>query len=163
MSFQVVNTQLPSYDDAVITIKPDDVGFNVDESPAYVEWMFAYDGPCVGSINLDGAEVDSQIYGASGVDQIFTYIIDTSIAGVYTVVFVVTPDDISNPAVSDIVMVTIAGSTTTTTTTDTTTPTTRPPPLPPVGYDPFYILIGGVIVVVVLGLVMLKRRRELYG
>lgn len=124
-AFQITNTEAPVYNDAEITVRPVDVGFDTDESPAYVQWTFSYEGPCTASVTLDGTEVDSQTYAASGVDQIFGYFMDTSVAGTFEVVFTVTPDDGSSPAVSDTVSVTVAESTTTpTTTTDTETTTT---------------------------------------
>ena len=109
--FQVVNTQLPTYDDADITIKPDDVTFGLGQSPAYVEWRFSYDGPCVVDVTLNGVEVDSQAYEASGSDQIFMYIVDTGVAGTYTIIFTVTPDNPNNPSVSDTVRVIIETAT----------------------------------------------------
>jgi len=123
-TFQITNAAAPVYDDAEFTEAPDDVGFGVDESPAYVSWKFDYDGPCVVDVTLDGTEVDSQTYEASSVDQIYTHLVDTSVAGTFVVEFTVTPDDYTNPVISDSVTVTIAGDTDTTTTDTTTTDTT---------------------------------------
>jgi hypothetical protein len=155
-SFEITNSEAPVYDDAEITVRPDDVGFGHDESGTYVQWGFSYDGPCTAYVALDGAEVDSQTYEASGADQTFTYLIDTSVAGTFEVVFTVVPDDGGSPSIADTVMVTIAEptvptdtTTTDTTATDTGTTTTEPQP------DEWeYLWVWVVIAVVAIALIL---------
>jgi hypothetical protein len=144
-------TSSETYSNAEIVDIPVDVSFNVSESPAYLIWTFSYDGPCIVDIALDGVWDDGQSYGASVADKMFTYVVDTSVAGTYELVFTVDPDGTDNPTVSDTVMVTIVEVTT------TTGSTTAPEPEP----DDFnYVLIGGVAAVVIVGFVILKRRNE---
>ena len=140
------------YDDVEIVDIPADVSFNVSESPAYIVWTFSYDGPCIVDVTLDGVWDDGRSYGASGANQTFTYVVDTSVVGTYELIFMVDPDGTDNPIVSDTVMVTIIDSIETTTTT-----TEEPLPEP----EPDYMLLAiGVAAVVIVGFVMLKKRGE---
>jgi hypothetical protein len=143
------------YDDVVIVNTPVDVSFNVDESPASVTWTFSYDGPCSADVTLNGTWDEGETYSASTDDQIVIYTVDTSVAGIYEIVFTVTPDTAGNPVVSDTVMVTVVELTDTT----TTTTTGEPPPPPPEEPDYMFLAIG-VAAVIIVGFVMLKRRSE---
>jgi hypothetical protein len=163
-TFQITNDEPPDYDDVEIINSPgDNVSFVIGESPAYVEWTFMYSGLCTGSLTLDGEEVDSQDYEISSVQRVFTYIIDTSIAVDYELIFTVTPDA-GNPSVSDTVIVNVgetSTTTTTTTTTDTdTTTTTGVPPPPPPEEEMDYMLIGVIIAAVVIGFALFSGKKK---
>jgi len=141
------------FDDAEFVDIPVNVSFNVGESPAYLIWTFSYDGPCVVDIVLDGTWDDGKSYDASVADKIFTYIVDTSVAGTYELVFTIDPDGTANPTVSDTAMVTIVGLPDTTTTTTSETPPVEPE------IDYMFLAIG-IAAVVVIGFVILKKRSE---
>jgi hypothetical protein len=134
---------------------PDDISFDVDESPANVEWTFSYDGACVVDVEINGVWDEGKTYSASTDDQTFIYDVDTSVEGIYEIVFIVTPGTTDNPIVSDTLSVAV-GELSTTTTTTTGVP---PPPEEP----DYMFLVIGVAAVIIIGIVMLKRRNEYYG
>lgn len=147
-TFQITNAEESVYDDVVIIDSSGtNVTFDVDETLAHVSWLFSYDGPCTASLTLDGEEIDSQDYGRSGANRIYTHNVDTSVAVSYKLVLTVTPDTSANPPlVSDTVQVTVGEPSTTT---DTTTPTTTTEPPPP-DYLWVYALIAIVVIAVVV-------------
>lgn len=159
-TFQITNDQPADYDDVEFINTPDaNVSFGIDESPAWIEWTFLYAGSCVGTLSVDGDEVDSQDYDISGVQRIYIYNIDTSIAGIYEIEFNVAPDSDANPDISDIVQLTIGEPSTTTTTTTTTTTGTLPPP-PPDPDEIDYIMIVAIVMAVIVVYAMFGRKKE---
>ena len=149
------------YDNAVITDALDDVSFGANESLAYVSWTFDYDGPCAVDVTWDGIEVDNKTYVASDVDQTFDYLVDTSVAGTFTMVFTVTPDDADNPAVTDTAMVTVEAETPTDTTTTTTTPTEAwpPPDEPELNIMLIGMCVGIAAGAILIGILLVKGGR----